>query len=137
MEFIISQRFQKLAPGLFQQSVEKMSLANLPSFASPEFHQRSTSPFASNLTATWGEFFNEAHIDNDVNSISYGGWCGINEKTGQPASWDDGFDIQYGQFFHPGISNASIKWMVGLIFSGPPIIFSIKLLNLRGHINFI
>jgi len=104
VEFIISQRFQTLAPGLFQQSVEKMSLANLPSFASPEFHQRSTSPFASNLTATWGEFFNESHIDNDVNSISYGGWCGINEKTGQPASWDDGFDIQYGQFFLPGIS---------------------------------
>jgi hypothetical protein len=104
VDFIISQRFEKLSPGLFQHSVQKMASANLPSFSATEFDNSSTSAYASNLTATWGEFYNEAHIDNDVNSISYGGWCGINQQTGKPASQADGFDVEYGQFVLPGIS---------------------------------
>ncbi|KAA1080849.1 hypothetical protein PGT21_023709 [Puccinia graminis f. sp. tritici] len=104
VESIISRRFQKLAPGAFHQSVEKMKSAKIPSFASPEFDQVPSLPFASNLTATWGEFYNRAHIDNDVSSISYGGWCGIHRNSGQPASKEEGFDIEYGQFFLPGIS---------------------------------
>ncbi|KAA1134595.1 hypothetical protein PGTUg99_006732 [Puccinia graminis f. sp. tritici] len=81
-----------------------MASANLPSFSATEFDKSSPSAYASNLTATWGEFYNEAHIDNDVNSISYGGWCGINQQTGKPASQADGFDVEYGQFVLPGIS---------------------------------
>ncbi|EFP89904.1 uncharacterized protein PGTG_16192 [Puccinia graminis f. sp. tritici CRL 75-36-700-3] len=66
VESIISRRFQKLAPGAFHQSVEKMKSAKIPSFASPEFDQVPSLPFASNLTATWGEFYNRAHIDNNT-----------------------------------------------------------------------
>ncbi|KAI9605093.1 hypothetical protein H4Q26_003065 [Puccinia striiformis f. sp. tritici PST-130] len=104
VESIISKRFQKLAPGLFKKSVNKMKSAKLPSFASLEFDQASPMPFASNLTATWNEFSNESHIDNDVSPISYGGWCGITEDSGMLASRLRGFDIQHGQFFLPGIS---------------------------------
>ncbi|KAA1099857.1 hypothetical protein PGT21_022939 [Puccinia graminis f. sp. tritici] len=104
VDSIISQRFKKLAPGLFESSVKKMKSARSPSFSSSEFHQSSPLAYASNLTATWGEFYNQAHIDNDVNSISYGGWCGISQETGKPASKADGFDVKYGQFFLPGIS---------------------------------
>jgi hypothetical protein len=52
VEHIISQCFQKLAPGLFEQAVEKMSSANSPIFSSPEFDQVPQLAFASNLTAT-------------------------------------------------------------------------------------
>jgi hypothetical protein len=101
---IIVKRFQNLAPGLFNLSVEKLKSARSPSFASPEYSQCSPNAFASNLTATWGEFYNDAHIDNDVGAISYGGWCGIKEESGFPASKVDGFDVAFGQFFLPGIS---------------------------------
>jgi len=81
-----------------------MKSAKVPSFSSPEFHQSTLSAFASNLTATWGEFYNQAHLDNDASLISYGGWCGIWEDSGLPASQTEGFDISFGQFVLPGIS---------------------------------
>ncbi|OAV87513.1 hypothetical protein PTTG_05356, partial [Puccinia triticina 1-1 BBBD Race 1] len=104
IESIIASRFKKLAPGLFLQAVEKMQKAKVPGFGDLEFNNSNSTPFASNLTATWGEFSNQAHIDNDVGPISYGGWCGIEEASGEPASKAGGYDIEYGQFFLPGIS---------------------------------
>ncbi|KAA1093752.1 hypothetical protein PGTUg99_026279 [Puccinia graminis f. sp. tritici] len=50
VDFIISQRFEKLSPGLFQHSVQKMASANLPSFSATEFDKSPPSAYASNLT---------------------------------------------------------------------------------------
>ncbi|KNE89529.1 hypothetical protein PSTG_17016 [Puccinia striiformis f. sp. tritici PST-78] len=126
VEEIIRGRFKKLAPGLLALSEEKMRSANLPSFASSEFTDTRPDSFASNLTATWGEFYNAAHIDNDVSPISYGGWCDIDEESGEPAVNGDQPRIENGQFFLPGISTVvdfgavdgwtDLFWLLNLLY---------------------
>jgi len=93
-----------MAPRIFEKSVQKMQSAAVPGFASKKYGDKSETSYASNLTATWNEFFNNAHLDHDVSSMSYGGWCTIKEMTGEPARFEDGVDLKYGQFFYPGIS---------------------------------
>ncbi|KAI7960427.1 hypothetical protein MJO29_005495 [Puccinia striiformis f. sp. tritici] len=85
-----------------------MKTNNLPSFLTPEFtcpRCPHSTPFASNLTATWGEFYNRAHVDNDVSQMAYGGWCNVDGTTGLPAPHSDGSsEVKFGQFYLPGIS---------------------------------
>ncbi|POW22895.1 hypothetical protein PSHT_00738 [Puccinia striiformis] len=85
-----------------------MKTNNLPSFLTPEFtcpRCPHSTPFASNLTATWGEFYNRAHVDNDVSQMVYGGWCNVDGTTGLPAPHSDGSsEVKFGQFYLPGIS---------------------------------
>ncbi|KAH9469070.1 hypothetical protein Pst134EA_009593 [Puccinia striiformis f. sp. tritici] len=77
-------------------------------FLTPEFtcpRCPHSTPFASNLTATWGEFYNRAHVDNDVSQMVYGGWCNVDGTTGLPAPHSDGSsEVKFGQFYLPGIS---------------------------------
>lgn len=102
---IMSKRYKALAPGLFSHAIEQMKQANIPGFGAQEYGDpQDTKPFAANITATWREFYNQAHIDDDVNAITYGGFCGIHEATGEPAHFSQGFDIKQGQFVLPGIS---------------------------------
>jgi len=81
-----------------------MNSASIPGFGDPTCDQSGVDTFAGNFTATWKEFYNQAHVDNDINSITMAGFCAITESSGIPATFDQGLDLKYGQFIFPGLS---------------------------------
>ncbi|KAA1105485.1 Leucine-zipper-like transcriptional regulator 1 [Puccinia graminis f. sp. tritici] len=100
----ISVHLQELAPGVFEDYRATLIKNNLPSMAHMEWPPSSyhALDFASFLTFTMYDFFNETHFDSDANNWTLVCWIPIlNPRTSDkddPILADDGFDMIGGQF---------------------------------------
>ncbi|KAI7966453.1 hypothetical protein MJO29_002201 [Puccinia striiformis f. sp. tritici] len=103
---IICKRFKRLAPGIYEKSIEKMKEETGPNKSdSDTINAEQLS--ATEIITAWGDFYDRAHINDskatDYN-ITYGGFCGVEECSGKLAIHGEKFGIKFGQFVFPGIS---------------------------------
>ncbi|KAI7961637.1 hypothetical protein MJO28_002126 [Puccinia striiformis f. sp. tritici] len=102
---IICKRFKRLAPGIYEKSIEKMKEETGPNKSdSDTINTEQLS--ATEIITTWGDFYDRAHVDSKATdcNITYGGFCGIEECSGKLAIHGEKFGIKFGQFAFPGIS---------------------------------
>ncbi|PLW40122.1 hypothetical protein PCASD_07872 [Puccinia coronata f. sp. avenae] len=99
----ISLQLQKFAPGVFESCRQLLIDSRFPSMAQMEYPSPYTSDdFASFLTFTMFNFYNQPHKDSDVNDWTLVIWIPIfNPQTrteDDPVLADEGFDMMGGQF---------------------------------------
>jgi hypothetical protein len=99
----ISFQLQNFAPGVFDSTRQLLIDGNYPSMAHMEYPAPYTAnDFASFLTFTMYNFFNQPHQDRDVNLWTLVIWIPIfSPKTraeDNPILADEGFDMMGGQF---------------------------------------
>ncbi|PLW34544.1 hypothetical protein PCASD_12942, partial [Puccinia coronata f. sp. avenae] len=99
----ISLQLQQFAPGVFESCRQLLIDGNYPSMAQMEWPAPYTpNDFASFLTFTMFNFFNQPHQDSDVNNWTLVIWIPIfNPRTRTEDDLilaDEGFDMEGGQF---------------------------------------
>ncbi|PLW35399.1 hypothetical protein PCANC_18296 [Puccinia coronata f. sp. avenae] len=99
----ISCQLQNFAPGVFDSCRQLLINGNYPSMAHMEYPAPYTANnFASFLTFTMYNFFNQPHQDRDVNLWTFVIWILIFRPTTRaeddPILADQGFDMMGGQF---------------------------------------
>ena len=93
------ERFIKLSSCLFYKVANEANLAKVPSFGALEYNEVNKTVFASNLTFTLDDFYNNFHCDKDYNSYSYGIWAPTFLESGDLASQEiDNFESKGGEF---------------------------------------
>ncbi|KAG8699069.1 hypothetical protein FRC08_005520 [Ceratobasidium sp. 394] len=77
---IYAKRYQALAPRQHLESRNFMEESDLPRFGTSEVDdQGAPEAFGSNLTVTWGDFWNVYHCDNDTSPRAAGLWLNTDD----------------------------------------------------------
>jgi len=97
LQAFLKRRYNELSPIFLAQDQELMRKNGIPSFHSQQPNQYEEA-FSGNITTTWNNFYNKAHLDNDVNTMTLICHYMINEITGEIATFDEGANqVQGGQ----------------------------------------
>lgn len=96
VEAFFAQRYQKLAPQWYQASVDQLQNLNIPGFAAQTREENNRTSFSGNITMTYKDFYNKAHLDNDINCATLISSCRINERTGDIVTFQDGAHVVKG-----------------------------------------
>ncbi|KAG8714832.1 hypothetical protein FRC08_011386 [Ceratobasidium sp. 394] len=84
---IYAKRYQALAPRQHLESRNFMEESSLPRFGTSEVDDQGASEaFGSNLTVTWGDFWNVCHCDDDTSPRAAGLW--LNTDNHGNLIWD-------------------------------------------------
>ncbi|KAI8821974.1 uncharacterized protein EV422DRAFT_619151 [Fimicolochytrium jonesii] len=74
----------KLSPYLLSRIKKRAKELRVPSISQAEFGNLvADDSFASNITATWDDFANKFHRDNDTSKLTYGIWFPVSNTTGK------------------------------------------------------
>lgn len=97
------ERFENLAPMLFELTTVEALLANIPDLSETEFKnlESNVAGFTSNLTYTTNGFYNTIHKDNDAQTYAYGIWAPISTTIGDLIDCKDSFTCTGGEFILP------------------------------------
>jgi hypothetical protein len=134
----ISLQLQQFAPGVFESCRQLLIDGNYPSMAQMEWPAPYTpNDFASFLTFTMFNFFNQPHQDSDVNNWTLVIWIPIfNPRTRTEDDLilaDEGFDMEGGQFtfrdFQVYLDLTEVLGVTMCVFKSN----SIRHQTLRGH----
>ncbi|CUA72845.1 hypothetical protein RSOLAG22IIIB_10353 [Rhizoctonia solani] len=71
---IYARHYQELAPREYLESCEFVEESCVPRFGTKEPFTELPASFGSNLTVTWGDFYNVYHFDNDASPRAFGSW---------------------------------------------------------------
>ena len=96
----LGERLRSLSACAYKKNNDVMKGSNIPNWDQQEWREaHSDVEFASNVSVTWGDFYNRNHRDKaDINPFTYGLFAYINPQTGEvipPPSNERGHGLMF------------------------------------------